>query len=422
LRGPALLAFGALAARWFFSTNNWIVLFVGALFVAIVAPYILSIIYNLVFSYADKYKFRSNFIKEHFIHSLSLRGRVSDRSNLKNEIASLLTVARNDIGFLFPVKSGWNYLTLRFPISSGIAASIFIKGQVIFWSTAAAFAILPFIGIEVINYSLFDSYIYSVQYLFQERVLSPSLPLIDAANYLAGIFSATINIFNSFAFPFTLGDSIGVGAIALGLGAVSLIPQLKKTGLKAPFYLVGKTLVNFVHIWLVIAIIGLFTPWNVLSELQSSGLNFSQKMYSSLGGEKDMAAWSRANFLYRQMQFNPSQTLFMDIRQADLEFLLEEFKVQEGNLNNPMAPAARQFCVFLLGQQGTPQANEIIRKYVYDKNPEVSSMAIVTLIKNGDTEFMPLLDKISFSQGGWAQHMAVLALGDLQIPEVTSFL
>ncbi|MBN2831415.1 MAG: HEAT repeat domain-containing protein [Candidatus Omnitrophica bacterium] len=305
LRGLALMAGGGTTTFFLFSSTDWTVLSFGALFTAFV-PYLFSVTYYFFCSYTERYRFRSMCIGEYLAEG-----------GLKDKLAGELAQIKPEPEFLLPLKGSWNKFTLRFPVVAGTASLLLVKMQVVFWGSVIASAILPFLGIGFVNSSLFEEI----------------LPFCELIKWDSGItvISNTMNMLNNLGFAFTAGDIIRLAIIALGLGILSIGSQLKNTKLNfwVPFKTFAKSWVNLVHLWLIVAIIGVLTPWNLLHAAQPPGINLSQTMHYVLGGQEDVATWQKANLLYRQMQFDPASVLQMETGEDEAELLLERFKAEE---------------------------------------------------------------------------------------------
>jgi len=283
------MAIGAAAAAYFsFSISA------GALF-SLIAPYLCSVIYNFFCSSINYYKFRGEFIREHLKDVDSIK--VSECQSVNG------------------IKNAWNVFTLRFPVAAGIFAFFAVKIQVIFWSYVIGSAILPFISVNSANISVTELFLRYYQPEQWEWGYNFSLQLT--------------NISNSLGFVYAWGDFIRLGIIALGLTMLAMAGQLKKINLLTPLKFIAKSWVNFVHLWLIIAIIGTLTPWNLTSITNVPAANVTQGIHRVLGGKEDVSTWQKANLLYRQMKVNPQTVLQMDIGEDELELLLGEFKAEE---------------------------------------------------------------------------------------------
>ncbi|MFA6358365.1 MAG: HEAT repeat domain-containing protein [Candidatus Omnitrophota bacterium] len=460
LRGFILILAGGLATFALFGLTNWFTLVLGALFATMV-PYLFSVIYNFIYSYVDHYKFRSEFIKQY----------LNDK-RIQNTLVEDLAKVKPTPKFLLPFVNLWGSLTLRFPVLTGLAVFILVKVQIIFWANIVGLAILPFIGIDIANYSLLAGFYSFAEGIKWEWGYAFSLNLM--------------NIFSNLGIVFTLGDLVRLALIALSLGVLTLPGQLRKFGLisfcaiiinilfapaaagicfyffpiiwllsfKSISFSKFKEIVaynlykfwnNFIHVWLIVAIIGTISPWNISNiSMQVPGINYPQKLHSYAGGKGDVAVWQKANLLYQKMKINPESISGMDIGEDELELLLEQFKVVDNTsiqeitkfrlnvfeghktgivfMEDSDRPFVRQFCIFILGQMNTPRAQEIISQYLDDRDSDVRTMAIVCQSKNGDKKAISLLGKSSFYHGGWAQQQAILNLSGLDLPWATSFL
>ncbi|MDP1809272.1 MAG: hypothetical protein Q8L35_07045 [Actinomycetota bacterium] len=304
LRGLILMAAGGLVTFWITGSSNWIVLAVAAMS-ATMLPYLLSVLYAFFCSDIERYKFRTEFFRQYFENAAMQKG-----------LRSKLLEAEPPSEFCLQVRSSWNYFALRFPITAGIVAFILVKLQIVFWGNLLGLALLPFSGIGSANYSAFID----ILRIFPDLLKSES-------GYR--FYLQVISVFNNLGFAFTRGDFIRLGIIALGLSIASLLGRIKRFGLRTPIYGFGKLGANFVHLWLIVAIVGAITPWNLAYASQMPATGLSQSIHRIFGGKEDIALWHKASLLNRQMQIDPAGTLQMDISEQELQFLLEQFKAEK---------------------------------------------------------------------------------------------
>lgn len=304
LRGLVLMAASGLITFWITGSSNWIVLAVAALF-ATMLPYLFSVLYAFFCSFIEHYKFRSEFFRQYF-----------EDTALQKVWADKLLESEPPSEFCLQARSSWNYFTLRVPIAAGIFAFILVKLQIVYWGNLVGLALLPFGGFGSVNNSAFSD----ILRIFPDLLKSES-------GY--GFYLKVISVFNNLGFAFTQGDLIRVGIIALGLSIASSLGGIKRFGLRIPVYGFTKLGVNFVHLWLIVAMVGAISPWNLAYASQIPATGLSESIHRIFGGKEDFALWYKASSLIRQMQIDPAGTLQMDISEQELQFLLEQFKAEK---------------------------------------------------------------------------------------------
>jgi hypothetical protein len=203
IKGLVLLIVGALIGFSVSHSSNWLVL--PWVLLAVMAPYFFLIFYQFFCSYADKNKFRSEFVRAYL-----------DNGTLRDSILDELKKTNDSTGFLLPMRNFWSSFCLRFPFVTGFALQILGRTQFLFWGYIISTAILPFIGIKLAATSF----------------LEPFAQFFAFAGWKWG-FDQSINLMAFFAtwnIPHTFGAIITLAAISYLLGIISLPSQIKIFG------------------------------------------------------------------------------------------------------------------------------------------------------------------------------------------------
>ncbi|HPT39969.1 MAG TPA: HEAT repeat domain-containing protein, partial [Candidatus Omnitrophota bacterium] len=393
--GPMVI--GAVVTFEYFNSASWLIL-AGALF-GVFVSYAVSTIYNFLYSGVNRYKFRSEFVKQYF-----------KDDGLQNNLADRIKQIESKFKFLAPVRSLWNDFTLNHPVLAGMISLILGKFQVIFWCYMLSSAVIPFIRMDINRTS----------YL---KIL---WIIIEPTSWEWGYNFGRQLILNldNLNFNLTLEEITRLGIIVLGLVVLSL-PRQFKSWYKIIINSFIKFWVNLIQICIIVAIMGGLSSGNIISNnmQQATGINFPQVIHSSLGGKEDLENWNKAYFVYQQIQADPELILQMEVGQEELEILLKEFHERAGNKNwNLYASQIRELCVFLLGQKDNVKSRELLNSALNDSDKDVRTMAIVSLSRNNDKVAMSLLGDVLFNRGGEVQEAAILSLSDVESSEVTNFL
>ncbi|MCX5702574.1 MAG: archaemetzincin family Zn-dependent metalloprotease, partial [Candidatus Omnitrophica bacterium] len=206
LKRMALMGLGALIA-WSFPGAGYLFILAGAI-LGLMAPYLISVTYNFFCANIDHYKFRNEFIRKYL-----------ENTESQYKLAGEISQVKLSRKFLLPLKSRWNNFTLRFPVVSGIIVFGLGRAQMIFWGSVLASALLPFLNMEIANFSLFE------------------LPLafFNLIQWSWGyeITAKILSIFIQWNIPYTLGDISRLGIIVYGLRMLSLPSQIKRFGFRA---------------------------------------------------------------------------------------------------------------------------------------------------------------------------------------------
>ena len=205
LRGLTLMVLGALIACRIPHSSDWMML-LGAL-LALIAPYLISVLYDFFCSYMDRYRFRSEFVKGYLAD-------VHTQEKLEG-LSQLAAGAR----FLDPIKSSWNSFTLQFPVTSGIAAFLLTRAQIVFWSSLVVSAVLPFVGVHIASTSILD----------------PLIQLFGLLGWASGFEHCfrLMPVLDQWNLPHMLGEIITLSIVAYGLGMLSLPNQANTSGVKS---------------------------------------------------------------------------------------------------------------------------------------------------------------------------------------------
>ena len=139
-----------------------------------------------------------------------------------------------------------------------------------------------------------------------------------------------------------------------------------------------------------IVLVSLLFLMGSLAVTQIMGLGLAQGIHESFGGSEDVSTWGKAYSLYQAMKFEPSSIGHTEITDDELGFLLRQFP---GGSESDVW--VRKFCVFLLGEVGSHQAQGFLIDSLNDDNQEVVSTAIASLGKCGDYEAVePLMSSL----------------------------
>ena len=205
VRGFILAVGGALLGLVLLSVSSWFVL--GGVILAIISPYVISIIYYFTCSYTYQYIYRCEFIRQEMPRSI-------EEVRLSSEISKLGTLAET---LALPVAY-WKRFTVIYPVVSGLLTFALGRGQLLLWGFLLSSAILPFIAVDIASGSMFE--------LLME--------------FFAGIGWAwgwetsltLMSVFNQWNLPNTLADFIRLAIMNYALGVLAVIYLLHRYGVR----------------------------------------------------------------------------------------------------------------------------------------------------------------------------------------------
>jgi hypothetical protein len=206
VKGLLLAAIGALVGYVLPFSSNWFIL--GGALLGIIAPYPISVAYNFFCSHMRHYEFRGELVRQ-FIED----GRPHQ------PVASELGRPLSNVGFLVYIDSFWNSLSLRFPVSAGLAAFALGRAQIVLWGFVITSAVLPFVGVEKAGTSVFE----------------PLISLFVGLGWTWGVQHSLemMRIFVEWNLPHTVSDFITLAIVAYGLGILQVAYQGERFGLVA---------------------------------------------------------------------------------------------------------------------------------------------------------------------------------------------
>ena len=234
LKGLFLVAAGALAVFGIRHSCDWWM--AGGALLALVAPYLISVLYDFCCSYMDRYAFHSEFARNYL-----------QSSNFQKRRATELAQAAPESEFLLPVRAAWGSFSLQFPVVSGIVAFALVRAQVIFWALIVSLAVVPLIGIDAAATSVLEPFSWLLGGVGWEGAYERCFEL-----------TTTLSEWN---LPHTVADLIRLSLIAYGLGILALPRQLNSSGVGRVIatvsgFLSGDFWRALFHIWIIAAGIG----------------------------------------------------------------------------------------------------------------------------------------------------------------------